>query len=433
MNANVISKENNLVKFTFQATPEVLEEGMKYAYDKARKNISIPGFRKGKAPRKIIEAQYGVGIFYDDAINFVLNKEYEGVIKELGFDVVSRPEVDVKEIGKDKGVTFEIGVYVKPDVTLGQYKGLEVEKQNVEVTAEDVDAEIKKVQEQNSRMVTITDRPAAMGDVVTISYLGTVDGVAFDGGQSDAYDLTLGSKTFIDTFEDQIVGHNTGDKFDVNVKFPEEYHAEELKGKDAVFAVEVKEIKFKELPEANDELAQDVSDFDTLDEYKASISEKLKADKEARAKQIMSDSLLDKAVENATMDVPECMYENKLEQLLSDFEQNIGRSGLTLDLYCTYMGTTRDGLREQFKDTAKKSVDARLVLEAIASVENLTLSKEEVDEEIGKLGESWGLTAERMLEIFREEDRKNIEEDLLVRKAMTFVEDNAVEVEPKAE
>ena len=433
MNANVISKENNLVKFTFQATPEVLEEGMKYAYDKARKNISIPGFRKGKAPRKIIEAQYGVGIFYDDAINFVLNKEYEGVIKELGLDVVSRPEVDVKEIGKDKGVTFEIGVYVKPDVTLGQYKGLEVEKQNVEVTAEDVDAEIKKVQEQNSRMVTITDRPAAMGDVVTISYLGTVDGVAFDGGQSDAYDLTLGSKTFIDTFEDQIVGHNTGDKFDVNVKFPEEYHAEELKGKDAVFAVEVKEIKFKELPEANDELAQDVSDFDTLDEYKASISEKLKADKEARAKQIMSDSLLDKAVENATMDVPECMYENKLEQLLSDFEQNIGRSGLTLDLYCTYIGTTRDGLREQFKDTAKKSVDARLVLEAIASVENLTLSKEEVDEEIGKLGESWGLTAERMLEIFREEDRKNIEEDLLVRKAMTFVEDNAVEVEPKAE
>lgn len=433
MNANVISKENNLVKFTFQATPEVLEEGMKYAYDKARKNISIPGFRKGKAPRKIIEAQYGVGIFYDDAINFVLNKEYEGVIKELGLDVVSRPEVDVKEIGKDKGVTFEIGVYVKPDVTLGQYKGLEVEKQNVEVTAEDVDAEIKKVQEQNSRMVTITDRPAAMGDVVTISYLGTVDGVAFDGGQSDAYDLTLGSKTFIDTFEDQIVGHNTGDKFDVNVKFPEEYHAEDLKGKDAVFAVEVKEIKFKELPEANDELAQDVSDFDTLDEYKASISEKLKADKEARAKQIMSDSLLDKAVENATMDVPECMYENKLEQLLSDFEQNIGRSGLTLDLYCTYMGTTRDGLREQFKDTAKKSVDARLVLEAIASVENLTLSKEEVDEEIGKLGESWGLTAERMLEIFREEDRKNIEEDLLVRKAMTFVEDNAVEVEPKAE
>lgn len=433
MNANVISKENNLVKFTFQATPEVLEEGMKYAYDKARKNISIPGFRKGKAPRKIIEAQYGVGIFYDDAINFVLNKEYEGVIKELGLDVVSRPEVDVKEIGKDKGVTFEIGVYVKPDVTLGQYKGLEVEKQNVEVTAEDVDAEIKKVQEQNSRMVTITDRPAAMGDVVTISYLGTVDGVAFDGGQSDAYDLTLGSKTFIDTFEDQIVGHNTGDKFDVNVKFPEEYHAEELKGKDAVFAVEVKEIKFKELPEANDELAQDVSDFDTLDEYKASISEKLKADKEARAKQIMSDSLLDKAVENATMDVPECMYENKLEQLLSDFEQNIGRSGLTLELYCTYMGTTRDGLREQFKDTAKKSVDARLVLEAIASVENLTLSKEEVDEEIGKLGESWGLTAERMLEIFREEDRKNIEEDLLVRKAMTFVEDNAVEVEPKAE
>lgn len=278
-------------------------------------------------------------------------------------------------------------------------------------------------------MVTVTDRAAQMGDVVTISYLGTVDGVAFEGGQSDAYDLTLGSHTFIDTFEDQIVGHNVGDKFDVNVKFPEEYHSEELKGKDAVFAVEVKEIKFKELPEANDELAQDVSDFDTLDEYKADLNKKLIADKEAKAKQVMSDSLLDKAVANATMDVPECMYDNKLEQLLGDFEQNIGRSGLTLDLYCTYMGTTRDGLREQFKDTAKKSVDARLVLEAVAATENLALSKEEVDEEIGKLGESWGLTSEKMLEIFRDEDRANLEKDLLVRKAMTFIEENAVEVE----
>ncbi len=429
MNANVLSKENNLVKFTFQASPEALEEGIKYAYEKAKKNISIPGFRKGKAPRKIIEAQYGVGVFYDEAVNFILNKEYEGVIKELNLDVVSRPEIDIKEIGKETGVTFEIGVYVKPEVTLGQYKGLEVEKQNVEVTAEEVEAEIKKVQEQNSRMVTVTDRAAQMGDVVTISYLGTVDGVAFEGGQSDAYDLTLGSHTFIDTFEDQIVGHNVGDKFDVNVKFPEEYHSEELKGKDAVFAVEVKEIKFKELPEANDELAQDVSDFDTLDEYKADLNKKLIADKEAKAKQVMSDSLLDKAVANATMDVPECMYDNKLEQLLGDFEQNIGRSGLTLDLYCTYMGTTRDGLREQFKDTAKKSVDARLVLEAVAATENLALSKEEVDEEIGKLGESWGLTSEKMLEIFRDEDRANLEKDLLVRKAMTFIEENAVEVE----
>ena len=429
MNANVLSKENNLVKFTFQASPEALEEGIKYAYEKAKKNISIPGFRKGKAPRKIIEAQYGVGVFYDEAVNFILNKEYEGVIKELNLDVVSRPEIDIKEIGKETGVTFEIGVYVKPEVTLGQYKGLEVEKQNVEVTAEEVEAEIKKVQEQNSRMVTVTDRAAQMGDVVTISYLGTVDGVAFEGGQSDAYDLTLGSHTFIDTFEDQIVGHNVGDKFDVNVKFPEEYHSEELKGKDAVFAVEVKEIKFKELPEANDELAQDVSDFDTLDEYKADLNKKLIADKEAKAKQVMSDSLLDKAVANATMDVPECMYDNKLEQLLGDFEQNIGRSGLTLDLYCTYMGTTRDGLREQFKDTAKKSVDARLVLEAVAATENLALSKEEVDEEIGKLGESWGLTSEKMLEIFRDEDRANLEKDLLVRRAMTFIEENAVEVE----
>ncbi len=429
MNANVLSKENNLVKFTFQASPEALEEGIKYAYEKAKKNISIPGFRKGKAPRKIIEAQYGVGVFYDEAVNFILNKEYEGVIKELNLDVVSRPEIDIKEIGKETGVTFEIGVYVKPEVTLGQYKGLEVEKQNVEVTDEEVEAEIKKVQEQNSRMVTVTDRAAQMGDVVTISYLGTVDGVAFEGGQSDAYDLTLGSHTFIDTFEDQIVGHNVGDKFDVNVKFPEEYHSEELKGKDAVFAVEVKEIKFKELPEANDELAQDVSDFDTLDEYKADLNKKLIADKEAKAKQVMSDSLLDKAVANATMDVPECMYDNKLEQLLGDFEQNIGRSGLTLDLYCTYMGTTRDGLREQFKDTAKKSVDARLVLEAVAATENLALSKEEVDEEIGKLGESWGLTSEKMLEIFRDEDRANLEKDLLVRKAMTFIEENAVEVE----
>ena len=433
MNAKVISKEKNTVKFSFQADAAQLEEGMQYAYKKNKNSISLPGFRKGKAPRKLIESEFGPEVFYDDAVNYILNQEYEKTIEELGLDVVSRPEVDAPAIDKNEGVTFEVTVTVKPEVTLGQYKGLEVEKADDSVAPDAVENELKQVQQKNARMIDVTDRAAQEGDIVKISYLGTVDGVAFEGGQADNYALTLGSHTFIDTFEDQIVGHQIGDKFDVNVTFPAEYHAEELKGKAAVFAVELKAIQVQELPELNDEFAQDVSEFDTLEEYKKSIEAKLKEAAEKRAQQIQGDKLLDMIVENATMDVPEVMYENRIDQLMHDFESNVTRQGLTLEAYCGYLGTDVRGRRNTFRPTAEKSVRARLVLEQIVKEEHIEVSEEELNEEIGKIGEGYGLSAEKMIEIFRPEDRKMVKEDMLVQKAVKLVEDNAIYVEPKKE
>lgn len=433
MNAKVISKEKNTVKFTFNVSAEKFEEGMKYAYEKNKKHISIPGFRKGKAPRKMIEAAYGEAIFYDDALNFVLDTEYPATVKELDLDVVSKPEIDTQSISKEDGVVFEAEVTVKPEVKLGQYKGLEVEKVDTSVPESAVEAELKKVQEQNSRLVTVEDRAAMMGDTATISYKGTIDGVAFEGGESDNFDLVLGSHSFIDTFEDQIVGHNVGDKFDVNVTFPEEYHAEDLKGKAAVFAVELKGLSLKELPELNDEFAQDVSEFETLDEYKASIVAKLTEAAEANAKQVKGDKLLEQAVKGAQMDVPECMYETKMDQMMREFENNISRQGLSVDVYCQYLGTTADALKEQFREPAKNNVDARLVLEQIAVEEGLTTTTEEENAEITKIAESYGIEAEKMIEVCSDEDRKAISKDLLVQKALKLIEDTAVEVEKKAE
>lgn len=432
MNAKVISKENNVVKFTFHVGPEMLEEGMKYAYNKNKNHLSLPGFRKGKAPRKLIESQFGSEIFYEDAVNFILNTEYEVAIKELELDVVSKPEIDAPAIDREKGVDFEVSVTVKPEVKLGQYKGLEVEKVDDTVSEETVEAELKKVREQNARIKNVEDRAAKMDDTVTISYAGTVDGVAFDGGTSESYDLVLGSHSFIDTFEEQIVGHSIGDKFDVNVTFPDEYHAEELKGKAAIFAVELKAISEKELPELNDEFAQDVSEFETMDEYKASIVAKLEEGAKANAKQVQGDKLLDAAVANAQMDVPEVMYENKIDQMMQEFSNNISRQGLSVEVYCQYLGTTPDGIRATFKDSAVKSVQARLVLEQIAKEEGLTVSEEELNEQIGKIGEGYGLAPEKMIEIFRPEDRKMVAEDMVVQNALKLIEEAAVITEAKA-
>ena len=428
MNATFVEKANNVVKFTVEVDGATFEKGLVYAYNRNKNRITLPGFRKGKAPRKLIEAQYGANFFYEEAINHIFPDVYEEAIEELKLDVVSQPTIDVEKIDKETGVKFIVNVTVKPEITLGQYKGLEVEKEKVEVTEEDIEAELKSVQGKNARLVEVTDRAAEDGDVAKISYLGTVDGVAFDGGQADNHDLTLGSHAFIEGFEEQIVGHNVGDKFDVNVTFPEAYHAPELSGKDAVFAVELKGLSKRELPELNDEFAEDVSEFSTLDEYKASIQDKLTKEKEERAKQLQSDKLLDAAIANCTMDVPQVMYDNKINQMMREFEENVSRQGLTLDIYCKYMGTTKEDLRENFRETSEKSVRARLMLEKIAKEENLTISEEDLKEEIGKFGESYGVPAEKMIEMFQEGDKKALEEDMLVRAALKLIEDNAKEV-----
>ena len=430
MNATVLSKENNVVKFTFQAGPEKFEEGLKYSYNRNKYAISIPGFRKGKAPRKLIEAEYGKEIFWDDAINFVLNDMYEDVVKELGLEVVSKPDVDAKEVSTENGISFEVSVTVKPEVTLGQYKGLEVEKADIEVKEEEIDAELKKVQEQNARTISVSDRPAQMGDIVNISYLGTVDGVPFEGGQSDGYDLTLGSKSFIDTFEDQIVGHNIGDKFDVNVTFPAEYHSEDLAGKNAVFAVELKDISTKELPELNDEFAQDVSEYESLDEYKKNILSRLKEAKENAAKNAKIETLIAKAVENAKMDVPQVMIDNRAEQMVKEFENNITRQGIAFDLYCQYMNTTPQDIAKTFEPTAEKNVKSRLVLEQVVKDEGIIPTEEEIEEQIGKIAEGIGMSKEQLSDAITENDRSAVALDLAVQKAIDLLEETAVEVDP---
>lgn len=433
MNATLLNKDKTAVKFSFEVSPEVLEQGMAFAYNKHKNQISIPGFRKGKVPRKLIEAQYGEGFFYEDAINHIFPDEYMAAVKELGLDVVSAPTLDVEYIESGKGAKFVIDVTVKPEVKLGQYKGLTVEKVQAEVTEADVLEELKKVQSQNARKVEVTDRPAEMGDVVKISYEGSVDGVPFEGGKADDHELELGSHQFIEGFEEQVAGHSVGEKFDINVTFPEQYHAPELAGKPAVFAIEIKGITKKELPELNDAFAEDVSEFSTLDEYKADILAKLATEKTEQAKQIQGDKLLDAAVANCTMEVPQVMYDNKIESMLKDFEENIVRQGLTMDVYYQYMGTSAEEMKERFKDTSMKSVDARLMLEQIAKEENLVISQEDLEAEICKYGESYGIDGKTMLEMFREEDKESLEADMLVRAAMKLIEDTAILTEPKAE
>ncbi|MDD4844963.1 MAG: trigger factor [Anaerotignum sp.] len=433
MNTTLLSKEKTEVKFSFEVNAEVLEKGMAFAYNKHKNQMSIPGFRKGKVPRKLIEAQYGEGFFYEDAVNHIFPEVYMEAVKELALDVVSTPSLDVEYIGSDKGAKFIIEVTVKPEVKLGQYKGLSTEKVVSEVAEDEVLAELKKVQAKNARTVEVTDRAAKMGDAVKMSYEGSVDGVPFEGGKSDEHTLELGSGMFIPGFEEQLLGHSVGEKFDISVKFPEQYHSDELAGKDAIFAIEIKGITKKELPELDDAFAEDVSEFSTLDEYKASILEKLAKEKEEKAKQVQSDKLLDAAAATCEMEVPQIMYDNKINSMMKEFEDNIVRQGLSLDIYCQYMSTTPEEMKENFKETSVKSVDARLMLEAIAAAENLTISKEELEAEICRYGESYGIDGKTMLDMIKDEDKEALEQDMLVRAAMKLIEDTAILTDSKAE
>lgn len=430
MNAKLISKENNTANFTFEVGAEKFEEGMKYSYNKNKNQIVLPGFRKGKAPRKLIEAEYGEGVFYDDAINYVLPQAYDEAVEELDLDVVSKPSIDISSVSSKEGVSFKVSVTVKPAVTLGQYKGLEYERIDVTVSDADVDAELKMVQDKNARTVSV-DRAAQEGDIVNLSYAGTVDGVAFEGGTADSYDLTLGSHSFIDTFEDQIVGHNVGDKFDVNATFPEEYHEKSLAGKPAVFAVEVKEISVKELPEINDEFAQDVSEFDTLAEYKADIMAKLKKAREVNAKNEQSDELIDKVALNATIDVPEVMIDDKVDQMLEEVKQNFAKQGIPMEAYMNYMNSSLEQIKSMYRLQAEKMVRAKLALEQIAVDENLEVSEEEIQDSIKEIAGAYGIDVENMKGLISDAEKKGIKKELMVQKAIDFVMNNAVEVEPK--
>ncbi|MEE0016624.1 MAG: trigger factor [Clostridia bacterium] len=418
--------EKNKVKLTFSVDAARFEEGMQYSYNKNKGNIAVQGFRKGKAPRKLIEAQYGKAVFYDDAINFVMPEAYETAVKENNLDVVSRPEIDVTAIDEN-GVSFTAEVYTKPEVKLGEYKGLKYTKMDEEPTDEEIDAELKKEQEKNARIVTVTDRPVQDGDIATIDFKGFMDGEAFEGGEGKDFDLEIGSHSFIDTFEDQLVGKNVGDDVEVNVTFPENYGQASLAGKPAKFEVEIKDIKVKELPELNDEFVQDTTEFENLNEYKNEIAGKLIVAKKQQAKNKMEEDLVTALVEGCEMDVPQVMIDNDIDMKIEDFSRNIQSQGLSLDVYLQYMGQTVESMREAYRPMSEKQVKARLALEAVANAENFTVEEADLEAEVEKIAKAYGMEKDVLKSALRPEDTENITKDIKVQKAVQFIKDNAVE------
>ena len=418
--------EKNKVKLTFSVDAARFEEGMQYSYNKNKGNIAVQGFRKGKAPRKLIEAQYGKAVFYDDAINFVMPEAYETAVKENNLDVVSRPEIDVTAIDEN-GVSFTAEVYTKPEVKLGEYKGLKYTKMDEEPTDEEIDAELKKEQEKNARIVTVTDRPVQDGDIATIDFKGFMDGEAFEGGEGKDFDLEIGSHSFIDTFEDQLVGKNVGDDVEVNVTFPENYGQASLAGKPAKFEVEIKDIKVKELPELNDEFVQDTTEFENLNEYKNEIAGKLIVAKKQQAKNKMEEDLVTALVEGCEMDVPQVMIDNDIDMKIEDFSRNIQSQGLSLDVYLQYMGQTVESMREAYRPMSEKQVKARLALDAVANAENFTVEEADLEAEVEKIAKAYGMEKDVLKSALRPEDTENITKDIKVQKAVQFIKDNAVE------
>ncbi len=420
-------EQKNMVKLIITVEAAEFEKAIEKAYQKNKNKISIQGFRKGKAPRSIIEKMYGKGVFFEDAANEVIPEAYSKAAKESGLDIVSRPGIDIVEIEAGKDFVFSAEVAVKPEVTVENYKGIEVDKVPTEVTDADIDAEILKVREQNSRLVSVDGRAVESGDTAIIDYEGSVDGVPFEGGKGENHELVIGSHSFIDGFEDQIIGHNIGDEFDVNVTFPNEYHEKSLSGKAAVFKTKVNAIKIKELPEADDEFAQDVSEFDTIDEYKADVRKKLEESKANSAKAAKEDAAIDKIVENTTFDIPGVMIDTQAEQMYDSFANRLQSQGLSMDMYLKYTGLDEEKIMKDIRPQAEKKIKTRLVLDAIAKAENITASDEEIDAEIKKTAEAYGMEVEKLNELITDTEKKNIAEDVCASKALDLVYSNIVE------
>ena len=421
MSVQVEKLEKNMAKLTVEVSAEDFKAAIKKAFNKNKNRFSIPGFRKGKAPQAMIEKMYGEGVFYEDAADEAINASYAEAMNESGLDIVSRPEATIEKIGKDEPFVYSALVAVKPEVTLGQYKGVEVEKADASVSAEDVEAELKKVQEQNARLLTVEDRGVEDGDQTVIDFEGSVDGKGFEGGKAEDYPLTIGSHSFIDTFEEQLIGKKIGEECEVNVTFPTEYHAADLAGKPATFKVTVKEIKVKELPELNDEFASEVSEFDTLDEYKKDVEKKLAEKKEIEANSKNEDAVVAKVVENATMEIPDKMIDAQAENMVQDMARRMQSQGLSLDMYLKYTGMTVEQMKEQARPDAEKRIRTRLVLEAVAKAENIQISDEKVDEEVAKMAEAYKMEVEKLKSYMSESDIKQMKEDLAVQQAVDLL------------
>lgn len=433
MSYTVENLEKSMAKITITVDADAFEEAMVKSYNKNKKNISIQGFRKGKAPRKMVEKLYGPEVFYEDAANFAIPDAYEEAAKESGLEIVSRPEIDVVEIKKGKDFVFTATVAVKPEVTLGDYKGIEVEKKTVKVMAADVNAEIDKVREQNSRMITVENRGIKKDDTAVIDFEGFVDGEPFQGGKGEDYSLVIGSHSFIDTFEDQLVGKKAGEEVDVNVTFPEEYHEASLKGKPALFKVTVKEIKKKELPKLDDEFASEVSEFETLKEYKASVKKNLTERRKEEAKREKENAVVEKVVENITVELPEPMIDEQTQQMIQEFAGRLSSQGLSFEQYMQMTGMTPDALMGQMKPEAEKRIRTRLALEAIVDAEKIKATAKDIDKEIENMANMYQMEVDKIKEMIGDAEKEQIGKDLAVQKAVDFVVKNAVEVEPAEE
>ncbi len=431
MSLQVEKLEKNMAKLTIEAGAEDLEKAIEKAYQKQKSQISIPGFRKGKVPRQMVEKIYGKEVFYEDAANELIPDAYDKALEECEEDIVSSPKIEVTQIEAGKPFIFTATVALKPEVKLGKYKGVKVDKIDTEVTEEELNAELDKEREKNARNITVTDRPVKDGDITTLDFEGFVDGVAFEGGKGENYPLTIGSGAFIPGFEEQLVGVEIGKEVEVKVTFPEDYHAEDLKGKEAVFKCTVKEIKEKELPELDDEFASEVSEFETLAEYKEDVKKNLTEQKEKDAKNAKEEAAVKAVVEASEMEIPEAMLETQQKQMVEEFAQRITMQGLSMEQYFQFTGTSYERLVEQVKPQAEERIKSRLVLEAVAKAENLEATEGDYEKELETMAEVYQMEVDKVRDLMGDREKKNIMLDLAVRKAAEFVADNAKESKAK--
>ena len=427
MSVQVENLEKNMAKLTIEVSEDKLEEALQKAYLKQKNKISLPGFRKGKVPRNMIEKMYGPEIFFEDAANMLIQENYGAAVDESGADIVSRPSIDVTQIEKGKPFIFTAEVAVRPEVKLGKYMGVTVTKIDTTVTDEEVDEAVEKERDNNARTITVEDRAIENGDTAVIDFEGFVDGVPFEGGKGENHSLEIGSHSFIDTFEDQLIGKNTGDEVEVNVTFPEEYHAADLAGKPAMFKVKIHEIKAKELPELDDEFAQDVSEFDTLAEYKENLKKNIAERKEAEARRTKEDEAIRKIVEKSSMEIPDAMIDTQVESMIEEFAQRIAQQGLSFEQYMQFSGMTMDKMKDQVRPEAISRIESSLVLEQIAKDENIEVSDADVDAEIDKMASMYGMEADKIKEYMGDAEKESMKKDLAIQKAVDLIMDNIKE------
>ncbi|MBO4474981.1 MAG: trigger factor [Clostridiales bacterium] len=430
--SSVEKKENNIVVISLEASQEEFKDALMKAYNKNKNRFQIPGFRKGKAPYKLVKQYYGEGVFYDDAIDYVVNPAYQAAVKEHNLEVVSRPELDIQEIGEEKGMKYTVTVTVKPEVELGQYEGVEAEYRYVAPSDETVEAELKRQQERNGRMVPVEGRAVEDGDTVTIDYEGFVDGVAFEGGKAEGHDLKIGSNSFIPGFEEQLIGHNIDEEFPITVTFPEDYHAENLKGKEATFQIKIHDIKVKELPEIDDDFVKDVSEFDTLEEYKADIMKKQTEQAEKSAQDRFENEVVKVVTENAKVDVPDCMVDTEIDSMIDEQSYRMRSQGIELEMYLKYMGQTMEEYREGLRTMAAQRVKTSLVLEAVGKAMGIEATDADVEEEAEKVAAQYGMKKEDFLERIKDND-KFIRDSIVGRKTVDALAEKAIKTEPKEE